>query len=110
VAALGYSFFPLLVWLGKLGLIKSKDKDIKETIQLLKSKSILFSNPESAENEPLKLAERIKGNFRSFILQRSILIPLTFAGGGQIAENAKQLSSGHMLPEMNHNELVGWKL
>jgi len=29
---------------------------------------------------------------------------------GQIAENAKQLSSGNVLPEMNHNELVGWKV
>ena len=26
----------------------------------------------------------------------------------QIAENAKNLASHHALPEMNHNELVGW--
>jgi glucose/mannose-6-phosphate isomerase len=26
----------------------------------------------------------------------------------QIAENAKNLSFHHVLPEMNHNELVGW--
>jgi glucose/mannose-6-phosphate isomerase len=29
---------------------------------------------------------------------------------GQIAENAKSLCFGHVLPEMNHNELVGWKV
>jgi glucose/mannose-6-phosphate isomerase len=29
---------------------------------------------------------------------------------GQITENAKQLTFGHVLPEMNHNELVGWKV
>ena len=29
---------------------------------------------------------------------------------GQIAENAKSLAFGHVLPEMNHNELVGWKV
>ena len=28
---------------------------------------------------------------------------------GQIAENGKALAFGHVLPEMNHNELVGWK-
>jgi glucose/mannose-6-phosphate isomerase len=28
---------------------------------------------------------------------------------GQMAENGKSLMFGHVLPEMNHNELVGWK-
>jgi glucose/mannose-6-phosphate isomerase len=27
---------------------------------------------------------------------------------GQIAENSKALASSHVLPEMNHNEIVGW--
>ena len=27
---------------------------------------------------------------------------------GQLAENAKVLSSMHVFPEMNHNEIVGW--
>ncbi|MFH1381135.1 MAG: SIS domain-containing protein, partial [Candidatus Omnitrophota bacterium] len=27
---------------------------------------------------------------------------------GQIAENSKTLSSSHVFPEMNHNEIVGW--
>ena len=27
----------------------------------------------------------------------------------QVAENAKMLSSHHVIPEMNHNELVGWR-
>jgi glucose/mannose-6-phosphate isomerase len=28
---------------------------------------------------------------------------------GQISENAKQLAYGNVLPEMNHNEIVGWR-
>jgi glucose/mannose-6-phosphate isomerase len=109
-AALGYSFFPLLVVFGKLGLIKSKDKDIKETIQLLKTKAALYSNPESAENAPLKLAERIKGKLPIIYSPTEHLDAVNIRWRGQIAENAKQLSSGHVLPEMNHNELVGWKV
>jgi glucose/mannose-6-phosphate isomerase len=109
-AALGYSFFPLLVVFGKLGLIKSKDKDIKETIQLLKTKAALYSNPESAENAPLKLAERIKGKLPIIYSSTEHLDAVNIRWRGQIAENAKQLSSGHVLPEMNHNELVGWKV
>jgi glucose/mannose-6-phosphate isomerase len=109
-AALGYSFFPLLVVLGKLGLIKSKDKDIKETIQLLKTKAVLYSNPESAENAPLKLAERMKGMLPVVYSPAEHLDAINIRWRGQFAENAKQLSSGHVLPEMNHNELVGWKV
>jgi len=109
-AALGYSFFPLLVVLGRLGFIKSKDKDIKETIQLLINKSALFSNPELQENAPLKLAEKIKGKLPVIYSPVEHLDAVNIRWRGQIAENAKQLSSGHVLPEMNHNELVGWKV
>jgi len=28
---------------------------------------------------------------------------------GQLAENSKSLASGHVFPEMNHNEIVGWQ-
>jgi glucose/mannose-6-phosphate isomerase len=109
-AALGYSFFPLLVALSKLGLIKLKEKDIKETIQMLKTKAVLYSNPESAENAPLKLAEQLKGKLPIVYSPMEHLDTVNVRWRGQIAENAKQLSSGHMLPEMNHNELVGWKV
>jgi glucose/mannose-6-phosphate isomerase len=109
-AALGYSFFPLLIVLSKIGFIKAKDKAIKETIQLLKNKSILFSNPESPENAPWKLAERMKGKLPVIYSPVEHLDTVNIRWRGQIAENAKQLSSGHVIPEMNHNELVGWKV
>jgi glucose/mannose-6-phosphate isomerase len=109
-AALGYSFFPLLIALGKLGLIKSKEKDIKETLQLLQTKSALYSNPEAPENAPLRLAEQLKGKLPVIYSPAEHLDAINLRWRGQIAENAKQLSSGHVLPEMNHNELVGWKV
>ncbi len=109
-AALGYSFFPLLVSLGKLGLIKSKDKDIRETVGLLRTKAILYSNPESSKNAPLKLAECLKGMLPVIYSPVEHLDTINLRWRGQIAENSKQLSSGHVLPEMNHNELVGWKV
>lgn len=109
-AALGYSFFPLLIALAKLGFIKSKEKEIQETIRLLKVKASLYSNPESPENAPLKLAEQLKGKLPVIYSPAEHLDAINLRWRGQIAENAKQLSSGHVLPEMNHNELVGWKV
>ena len=29
---------------------------------------------------------------------------------GQITENAKTLAFGHVFPELNHNEIVGWEV
>jgi glucose/mannose-6-phosphate isomerase len=109
-AALGYSFFPLLIALNKLGFIKSKDKDIRETIQLLKNKSALFSCPESPDNKALALAEQLKSKLPVIYSPVEHLDAINLRWRGQLAENAKQLSSGHVLPEMNHNELVGWKV
>lgn len=107
-AALGYSFFPLLVALSKLGFIKSKNKDIKETINLLKNKAIIYGDYNSINNEALRLADKLKGKI-PVIYSSAHLDAINLRWRGQIAENAKQLSSGHVLPEMNHNELVGWK-
>jgi glucose/mannose-6-phosphate isomerase len=109
-AALGYSFFPLLVVLSKLGLYKSKDKDIRETIQLLNKNSVIFSNPDSPENGPLKLAGMLKDRLPVIYSPAEHLDTVNIRWRGQFAENSKQLSSGHVLPEMNHNELVGWKV
>ena len=109
-AALGFSFFPLLVVLYRLGFIKSKDRDIRETIKLLKNKSAMFSNPESPENLPLKLAERIKSKLPVIYSPVEFLDTVNIRWRGQIEENAKQLAYGNLLPEMNHNELVGWNV
>jgi glucose/mannose-6-phosphate isomerase len=109
-AALGYSFFPLLAIFSKLGFVKSKAKDIQETIRLLESKSVAFCDPTSAENGPLRLAERLKGRLPVVYSSSDHLDAVNLRWRGQIAENAKQLAFGHVLPEMNHNELVGWRV
>jgi glucose/mannose-6-phosphate isomerase len=109
-AALGYSFFPLLVTFEKLGFIKSKSREIKDTIATLGQFSTIFSDPNSAENVPLKLAEQLKGKLPVVYSAAEFLDAINVRWRGQVDENAKQLAFGHVLPEMNHNELVGWNV
>lgn len=109
-AALGYSFFPLLVSFMRLGFVRSKSGEIRETIQLLKDLSETYSNPESPANEPLQLAQRLRGKLPIIYSSSEYFDSVNARWRGQIAENAKQLAFGHVLPEMNHNELVGWKV
>ncbi|HEY4612596.1 MAG TPA: bifunctional phosphoglucose/phosphomannose isomerase [Bacteroidota bacterium] len=108
-AALGYSFFPLLIALTRLGLLKNKSKEISESVKLLRAKASVYGNTENADNAPLKLAQQLCGKLPVIYAPQDRLDSVAVRWRGQIAENAKQLAFGNVLPEMNHNELVGWK-
>ena len=108
-AALGYSVFPLLITLRKLGLIKNKSSEISETIALLKQKSDEYGNPDSASNRAFQLAEQLRGRLGIVYSSTERFDAVATRWRGQMAENSKSLMFGHVLPEMNHNELVGWK-
>ena len=109
-AALGYSFFPLLVVLGKMGLVKAREKDIRETVEVVRALSKKFADPGSTDNTAFQLAERLKGRLPVVYSGTEHLDAVNIRWGGQFSENAKTLAYGHVLPEMNHNELVGWKV
>ncbi len=109
-AALGYSFFPLLMTLARAGFVKSKDKDVRETIGLLRRKSKFWATPDDGNNPALKLAGAMKGKLPVIYSATEHLDAVNLRWRGQVAENAKQLAYGNVLPEMNHNELVGWNV
>ena len=109
-AALGYSFFPLLVALARTGFIKSQQRDLRETISGLKFRSHIYRNPESPANLPLKIAQRLLGKLPVVYSAFEHLDAVNIRWRGQISENAKHLAFGNVLPEMNHNEIVGWKV
>lgn len=108
-AALGYSFFPLLIVLSRCGFIKSRKKDIEETIGLLARKTTTYGDPANIDNLPWNLARRLQGKIPIIYTPAEHLDAVGLRWRGQIAENAKQLAFGNVLPEMNHNELVGWR-
>ena len=108
-AALGYSFFPLLTVLGKLGLIKNKRKDMNETLGLLRAKADVYSVPDPGTNRALQLAGLLNGRLGVVYSSTERFDAVNTRWRGQMAENGKSLLFGHVLPEMNHNELVGWK-
>jgi glucose/mannose-6-phosphate isomerase len=108
-AALGYSFFPLLIVLAKLGFIKSKAKEIHETLALLKRQSDQYGSPDNEGNSALQIAEQLRGRLGIVYSSTERFDAVATRWRGQMAENAKTLMFGHVLPEMNHNELVGWK-
>jgi len=108
-AALGYSFFPLLMAISKMKLIASKEKDIGETVALLKRKARKYSLL-GDQNPALVLARQLYMKLPIIYSAADRFDAVNLRWRGQFAENAKVLAFGHVLPEMNHNELVGWKV
>ena len=109
-AALAYSFFPLLIALGKSGFIKDRKRDIMETIGLLREKAPSYADLNPDVNPALNLAGQLQGRLGVFYSSTERLDAVNTRWRGQMAENGKTLTFGNVLPEMNHNELVGWKV
>lgn len=107
-AALAYSFFPLLIAIWRMGFVAPKARAITETVAVLSEMSARYGDVEAQGNRALELATTLHGTI-PVIYSPSHLEAVNLRWRGQIAENAKQLAYGNVLPEMNHNEIVGWK-
>jgi glucose/mannose-6-phosphate isomerase len=111
-AALGYSVIPLLIALKRAGLNAAyKKEDLKEARDLVRTLadtqygvSIPFE-----KNLAKQIAAALKDKLPIIYAGTDFFDVIALRWRGQIEENAKAIASHHILPEMNHNELVGWK-
>ncbi len=108
-AALGYSFIPLTTLCELWGFIPDQHKAIESTQYALhKGAEKLAKDVPTDENAAKKLAQKLHGKL-PIIYSSPRLEAVATRFRGQISENAKALAYSSVLPEMNHNELVGWK-
>ncbi|MGM0545462.1 MAG: bifunctional phosphoglucose/phosphomannose isomerase [Bacteroidota bacterium] len=106
-AALGYNFVPLYRIFQHLGIVGEADGALKETARFLTEQNELFANP--SDNEALNLAEEINDTMPVIYSDATMMEPVNLRWQNQFAENAKTLAYGNSLPEMTHNEIVGWE-
>ena len=109
--ALGYSFFPLLTILAKIGIIKDQAAFIDDAIHNLRKlkDSKIGYKVMRKDNSAKKIAAEIFGKLPVIYAGQDHIDAVVTRWRGQLAENSKTLSSGHLFPEMNHNEIVGWE-
>ena len=109
--ALGYSFFPLLILLSKIGIIKDQALLIDEAISVLRKigRCGLTFKVRYKDNQAKRIASDIHGKLPVIYSGQDHIDSIVTRWRGQFAENAKTLSSTHLFPEMNHNEIVGWE-
>ncbi len=105
-ATFGYLFFPMVTLLERVGLIGSKEEEIRETIQNLQLLCKQY-NPRSKANLAKELSERIKGHLL-LIYAPEHLAACAVRWKNQFNENSKSVAFFSLLPEMNHNEIEVW--
>ena len=108
-AALGYSFFPMLAALTKIGLVPDQHRQIDETLGIIERKTEEYGNPQAADNAALNLARQLRGRVGVLYAAADHFDAVATRWRCQFAENAKSFATTNSFPEMNHNELVGWK-
>lgn len=108
-AALGFSFTAILFSIMNLlddPLRREIDANLKETIQLIRSKKA-ECHPDNTGNAAQEIAHALQGKIPVFYTATG------FSAVGrrirnQFNENAKCLAFSNSIPEMNHNEILGW--
>ena len=108
-AALAFSFVPMTKLLEKIGIFEPGiNKWLKSLIKNLEEKRKIYSE-ENLHNPVYCLSEKIYKKIPIIYADNSTLSVVATRLKGQICENAKMLTYHNDLPELNHNEIVGWE-
>jgi glucose/mannose-6-phosphate isomerase len=108
-AALGYSLLAILSALQGMKWIPDMAEAIVESISVLVRLRRLYGTNNPAEGNLAKdMAISLAGKIPAIYGSSGLMESVAFRWRSQIEENAKNLAFHHALPEMNHNELVGW--
>jgi len=108
-AALAYSFIPIIKFLDKAGIIDSSiDNWLKSTIKTIRDYRNIYSEKQVG-NPTYNIADKIKNKLPIIYADSSSFLIAAIRLKGQLAENSKMLAYHNELPELNHNEIVGWE-
>lgn len=102
-ACLGYSTIQQLYVLHKLGFI---DSDFEQNLKT--SMVSLRNETEEIQQKAARVAQILHSKIPIIYAEESYE-PVAIRFRQQINENSKRLCWHHVIPEMNHNELVGWR-
>ena len=107
--ALGYLFFPLLMIAARLDVLDVQQSELQAAIAVLEQNTRDYAAHDDAANTAITIAERLRGRLPVLYGAQAGLDAVLMRWRCQIEENAKMLAYSNVLPEMNHNEIVGWE-
>ncbi|MBL7013277.1 MAG: bifunctional phosphoglucose/phosphomannose isomerase [Candidatus Marinimicrobia bacterium] len=108
-AALAFSFIPMLYILHKYGLINHNwETDLISSIPFLKNMTALYCQDNDL-NPAYGMAQKIHSKIPIIYGESEGTSVVALRYKGQFCENAKMPAYHNELPELNHNEIVGWE-
>lgn len=108
-AALGYSFSALLGLVWSAGLSVSQDEDLAECTAVLEDLNEVYSDRASSENQAMALAEGLVDTI-PLIYCSADLAAVGRRWKNQFCENSKKLAFVGVMPELKHNDIMGWEV
>ncbi|MEN3010797.1 MAG: bifunctional phosphoglucose/phosphomannose isomerase [Candidatus Bipolaricaulaceae bacterium] len=104
-AALAFLLFPILGCFARLGYLRENPSRVSAALRPLRDACL----PEHNENPAQALAQDLCGKI-PIVYGAGITAPVAYRWKTQINENAKQPAYWMELPELCHNEIVGYEL
>ncbi len=109
--ALAFLVFPILVVFERIFSEVSISGTFDEVIKVLSNIRDHEAAPTIAieRNIAKQISDKIHGKFPVIYTYDEYFSPVALRWRGQFAENSKILCSHHVIPEMNHNEIMAWQ-
>ena len=108
-AAVAFSFIPIIKLIEKIGLFNSNLKFwFEETVNTLNNNRVYYGS-EGNKNPVYLLANKLYKKIPIIYSDSSTMRVNAVRLKGQLNENGKMLAYFNELPELNHNEIVGWQ-
>lgn len=108
-SAFGYSFFTLMAIFERLHVLPDQERDFRETVAVLRKTASRFGGETSFHrNDAKRLAAGLFKRFPVVYGGVDTLEGVVLRWRGQFNENAEEPLLSHVLPEMNHNEIVAF--
>lgn len=104
--ALGVSFFSLLKVFQELKIIPDQTEIVEKIISLWKNKGKEFSKE---DNQAYKIAVEILGYVPVIYSCADVTSAAGYRLKSQLNENSKLHAFHNIIPELNHNEIIGWE-
>jgi glucose/mannose-6-phosphate isomerase len=109
-AALPWLTLPMAVMLEKMGMVRDFSRVLGGTMTSLDTRARQWGRLQPAgENFAKQLAQRLYGKVPVIYGMEGPLSVAAYRWKCQINENSKVPAFHHVIPEMNHNEIVGWE-
>ncbi len=108
-ASAPYLFLPLIYCLAASGYAESPAPEaLEETLVELRQLTSKLA-PATGSNPAYALAKKIHDRYNLLYGSQPITAPLALRLKNQLNENAKMLAVANEFPELNHNEIMGWR-